>query len=265
MSAAKSQGLVEASRMQLFHLPLQRATIAQSNPGDGKDPPRIKSTMRTTSCVSTTNARPQRAAWSWIALIFSPAFAADTDWPSYGNDAASTKYAPLEQIHAGNVDQLGVVWTWDSPDNALGKFPGPFKSTPIKVGDDLFVSTSLGQVAAIDPATGKQRWVFDTGSWKRGTPPNLGYNHRGVAYWADGDKRRVLMPTNDGHLWSLDAGSGQPDPAFGDGGRIDLTQGLGRPVSRDMYSVVSPPLVVGDLAVVGSVIADEWSTRRLVL
>ena len=262
--------------MQVFQPPFRQATIAQSTTGSGKGRLRTEEPKRLTSRTPTTETKRQPVAWlPWVAFVFapafafspafvfSPAFAADTDWPSYGNDSASTKYAPLEQIHAGNVDQLGVAWTWESPDNALGKFPGPFKSTPIKIGDDLFVSTSVGHVVAIDAASGKQRWVFDTGSWKRGTPPNLGYNHRGVAYWERGDRRRVLMPTNDGYLWSLNAGTGRPDPAFGDGGRIDLTQGLGRPVSRDMYSVVSPPMVVGDLAIVGSVVADQWSTRRL--
>ena len=208
---------------------------------------------------------PQRIAWMACCLGFvvAPATGDDTDWPSYGNDAASTKYAPLAEIHAGNVDQLGVAWSWESPDNALGVFPGPFKSTPIKIGDTLFISTSLGHVAAIDAVTGQERWVFATDSWRNGTPPNLGFNHRGVAYWEDGESRRVLMPTNDGYLWSLDATTGQPDPGFADEGRIDLTQGLGRAVDRSMYSVVSPPVVVGDLAIVGSAIADQWSTRKL--
>ena len=198
-----------------------------------------------------------------LAVAVPLAFASDTDWPSYGNDAASTKYAPLEQIHAGNVHRLATAWSWASPDNALGMFPGPFKSTPIKVGDTLFVSTSLGHVAGIDAVTGRQRWAFDTGSWRGGKPANLGYNHRGVAYWEGERGYRVLMPTNDGFLWSLDATTGEPDPDFGVNGRIDLSKGLGRDVQRRMYSVISPPLVVGDLAIVGSVIADEWSMPRL--
>ena len=115
-----------------------------------------------------------------LAVAAAPVVASDTDWPSYANDAASTKYAPLEQIHAGNVHRLAAAWSWASPDNALGMFPGPFKSTPIKVGDTLYVSTSLGHVAAIDAVTGQQRWAFDTGSWRSGKPANLGFNHRGA-------------------------------------------------------------------------------------
>ena len=206
----------------------------------------------------------QQTAWStlWFLISVNSSLAADTDWPAYGSDAASTKYAPLHQINAENVAELVVAWTWESPDNALGKFPGPFKSTPIKVGDTLYVSTSLGYVAAIDAVSGQQRWLFATDSWKRGNPPNLGFNHRGVAYWEEGETRRILMPTNDAYLWSLDANTGKPDRRFGDDGRIDLTEGLSRPVRRRMYSVISPPQVVGDLAIVGSSVSDHWSTRR---
>jgi len=49
------------------------------------------------------------------------------------------------------------------------------------VGGVLYVSTSLSQVAAIDAATGKTRWVYDPETWKGGTPSNNGFVHRGVA------------------------------------------------------------------------------------
>ena len=125
------------------------------------------------------------------------------------------------------------------------------------------VSRYASTIAAIDAVTGRQRWAFDTGSWRGGKPANLGFNHRGVAYWEDEHDRRVLMPTNDGFLWSLDATTGEPNLDFGVKGRVDLSKGLGRDVQRRMYSVISPPLVVGDLAIVGSVIADEWSMPQL--
>ena len=91
----------------------------------------------------------------------------------------------------------------------------------------LYVSTSLSQVAAIDAATGKTRWVYDPETWKNGTPSNNGFVHRGVAYWADGDDRRILFGTGDGYLICLDAQTGKPIPTFGRDGRIDLTEGIG--------------------------------------
>ena len=187
---------------------------------------------------------------------------ADYDWPHYANDQGASKYAPLSQINAENVAQLAHTWTWRSPDDAImakNRRMGAlgYKNTPIKIGDVLYVSTSLGQVAAIRADTGENLWVFDTGAWKAGRPTNLGFNTRGVAYWSNGKRRRVLMPTNDAHLWSIDAETGKPDSAFGDDGRIDLTEGLGRPVSRRLYSVISAPMVVGDVVVVGSSIMDR--------
>src|SRR5687767_1433659 len=55
-----------------------------------------------------------------LAALAAPgAHSAETrssDWPYYGADAGSTKYSPLAQIDAGNVQSLQVAWTWSSPD-----------------------------------------------------------------------------------------------------------------------------------------------------
>jgi quinoprotein glucose dehydrogenase len=183
------------------------------------------------------------------------------EWPTYGGDLGSTKYAPLDEIDAGNVAGLGVAWRWSSPDDALvasdsSLAPAGFKATPLMVDGVLYIRTSLSLVAAIDAATGEQLWAFDPESHKAGRPTNLGFNSRGVAYWAEGDDRRVFLATGDSHLWALDAATGAPVPGFGGGGRLDLLEGLRRPVPRGSYQVMSPPLVIGDLVVVGSSISD---------
>ncbi len=120
----------------------------------------------------------------------------------------------------------------------------------------LYVSTSLSQVAAIDAATGKTLWLYDPETWKKGTPSNNGFVHRGVAYWANGDDRRILFGTGDGYLICLNAKTGQPIPGFGQNGRIDLTQGLSRPVDRRLYGVSSPPIICRDVVVMGSKVHD---------
>jgi len=182
-------------------------------------------------------------------------------WPHYGGDLGSTKYSALDQIDAGNVDRVRVAWQWSSPDNALTAenerlAPGPFKGTPIMVDGILYVRTSLSLVAAVDAATGQQLWSFDPGSYEAGRPTNLGFNTRGVAYWSDGDEARVFVATGDSHLWSLDAATGEPDAGFGGGGRLDLLEGMRRGVDRGAYQVMSPPLVIGDVVVVGSSVFD---------
>lgn len=188
------------------------------------------------------------------------------DWPSYGADGASSKYVPFEQIAADNVDRLAMAWQWDSPDNATvarnhadenyAATPAAYKVTPIAVDGILYLSTSFGRVAAVDGVSGEELWVFDSGSWEAGRPPNLGYNHRGVSWWSDGERDRILMPSNDGYLWSLDAVTGEPDPDFGEEGRIDLARGLGREIDRRAFTMMSAPLVYEDLVIMGSSIHD---------
>jgi quinoprotein glucose dehydrogenase len=183
------------------------------------------------------------------------------EWPSYGANKASSKYAPLSHLTRDNVQQLRVAWRWLSVDQPIlqadpSLWTMVYEATPLMVGGVLYTSTSLSQVAAIEAAAGKTLWVYDPKSYQHGSPPNLGFVHRGVAYWQDGADQRILIATGDAHLIALDAKTGQPLEAFGDQGRIDLTHGLRRPVSRTYYGVSSPPIVCRDVVVVGASILD---------
>jgi len=193
---------------------------------------------------------------------------APADWTHYAGSAASQKYSPLAQITADNVARLRIAWRWTSPDDAIVSAqplvrPGMYQDTPLMVGSTLYTVTSLGQVAAIDPGTGRQRWVFDPGSWKAGRPGNLGFVHRGLAYSRIGDQERLLLGTGDAYLLSIDARTGQLDPRFGDGGRIDLMTGVAHAVRAANYAVSAAPVVCRGVVVVGASIHDgpthkEW-------
>ena len=131
------------------------------------------------------------------------------------------------------------------------------------VGGTLYTSTSLSQVAAIDAATGETKWVFDPKIYENGLgiPANLGWLHRGVAYWRNGDDERVVILTAFAQMIALDAKTGKPVPTFGNDGRVDLAQGLRRPVDRDYYTMTSPPVIVRGVIVVGSSVLDWWGKR----
>ena len=186
------------------------------------------------------------------------------EWPTYGGTYANARYSPLDQITPDNVSRLRIAWRWTSPDQALRDRDPPLETfanegTPVMVNGMLYVSTSLSQVAAIDTVTGRTLWVYDPEVYAAGTPANLGWVHCGVASWSDGQERRIILGTGNGWLIALDAHTGQPIPAFGDHGRVDLTEGLGRPVVRAFYSVASPPVIVRDTVIVGSSIHDgSW-------
>lgn len=98
-------------------------------------------------------------------------------------------------------------------------------------------------------------WRFDPEAWREDSI--FTGLHRGVSFWSDGEgTERVVSGTFSGYLYSLDAHTGQPDTTFSEGGRIDLTQGLGRPVERWAYAHPSPPMICRDVIVTGSAIID---------
>lgn len=191
------------------------------------------------------------------------------EWPAYAGTYAASRYSPLTQIDSTNAKNLHIAWRWKSPDMAIKEAKpavGPSmanESTPLMVGGVLYTSTSLSQVAAIDAATGQTKWLFDPKIYENGLglPANLGWLHRGVAYWPNGDDERIVILTAFAQMIALDAKTGQPVPGFGKDGRVDLTEGLRRPVDRDYYTVTSPPVIVRGVIVVGSSIMDWWGHR----
>ncbi len=186
------------------------------------------------------------------------------EWRAYGADNASTKYLQLDQINKHNVKELRIAWRWDSPDNALVESNPDLwtmvnEATPLMIGGVLYTSTSLNLVAAIKAATGETIWVHDPKTYKDGTPANTGFVHRGVSYWETDADKRILFGTGDGYLIALDAETGEPIPGFGEGGRVDLTKGLRRPVNRRLYAVFSPPVICRNVVVVGSTVLDSFA------
>ena len=190
------------------------------------------------------------------------------EWPAYAGSNGSLRWSPLDVIDKTNASKLQVLWRWRSPDHdlrAAGVKAAPSfsnESTPVMVGGTLYTSTSLSQIAAIDAATGQTKWVHDPKAYRNTRQPaNLGWANMGVAYWKSGDDERVIIVTGDAFLVAVDARTGKPVEAFGENGRVDLATGLRREISRDDYTSQAPPLVVGDVVVVGSSVFDFWMKR----
>src|SRR5512134_2596526 len=91
------------------------------------------------------------------ALFAHAATAADADWPVYGGDAAKSRHSPLAQIHRGNVAQLQPAWQFDTGEK------GDTQTQPIVIGRRLYGYTPSHKAFALDAATGKQLWMFDSG------------------------------------------------------------------------------------------------------
>jgi quinoprotein glucose dehydrogenase len=190
------------------------------------------------------------------------------EWRFYGGDNGATKYSPLEQINKENAGQLKIAWTWDSPDlplqkenRMLGAFA--FETTPLMVHGALYASTSLSQVAAINARTGQTIWVFNPEAYKRGRPTNLGFVHRGVAYWTDGKQERLFIATADAYLWAIDARTGKAVADFGEGGKLNLAQAIPFAANARNYAVTSPPVICRDVVMVGASISDGPTTKEM--
>jgi quinoprotein glucose dehydrogenase len=176
----------------------------------------------------------------------------DGEWRFYNGDAGSTRYAPFDQINQDTVADLGIAWRW-TPDHRGPRPETNYQATPLMVGGVLYVTAGTERdVVAIDAASGVTRWVWRYNEGPRGeAAPRR--NHRGVAYWSDGDAGRVVYITPGFNLISLDAQTGLPDPRFGLEGIVDLYDNLDRPRPRvGAIGSTSPPIIVGDVIVVGS-------------
>ncbi len=191
-----------------------------------------------------------------------PMLGTGTDWPAYGGTYYADRYTPSGQITRDNVADLEQVWqfrTGDMPTEASeGKYSP--ENTPLKVGDTIFVCSAMGIAIGVDAATGREEWRYDPGVSPDAIP--YGATCRGVAYYevpgADPQEicaRRVLWGTLDARLIAVDAATGQLCPDFGEGGQVNLEDGIGDTVPG-WYSVTSAPTIVRGVAVMGAQVKD---------
>ena len=199
----------------------------------------------------------RRAVWllAWAALaaiafaisqrflappIRASAAADLTDWPVSGGTDANTHYSPLTEINARNVGDLKEAWMLDTGET------GGLETTPLMVDGVIYAYTPTQKVIALDAVTSKLLWKFDSGIV--GTRPA-----RAVAFWRnseDKSDKRILAGVMN-YVYELNADTGKPIQAFGDGGRIDLREGLGRDPAQQSLVMTSPGVIYRDLLIVG--------------
>lgn len=162
----------------------------------------------------------------------------ERDWPVYGGGSDLKLYSPLNQINRSNVAKLKVAWSYDAEDG-----PGYPETQPLMIRGVLYGLTPKHKAVALNAATGKLLWQFDSGVEARG--PN-----RGVTYWESGEDRRILASAKS-FIYALDAKTGKIIPTFGKDGRIDLREGLGRDPETQTMNLTTPGVIYKDLLIVG--------------
>ena len=131
------------------------------------------------------------------------------DWPSHNLDLYGSRYAAIDQIDTSNAGRLELAWSVEMEREHVIT-----QVTPIVVDGVLHFNDAAGAAFALDGATGERLWTSD--------------------FDPDSISKRVIRPRGPGYgggrlypfygttIFSIDPASGEPDPAFGDGGRIDI-------------------------------------------
>jgi alcohol dehydrogenase (cytochrome c) len=168
-----------------------------------------------------------------LGLLLGLAGAASAqNWPVYGGDAGNTRFSQSTQINPSNVDKLKVQWALQ-----LGTLRSQ-ESTPILVGDTLYVTSSFGpkNLFAVNAKTGEVKWRYSPE-----VPKGIDQfaccdvNNRGVAH-ADG---KIFVGRLDAHVAAVDAKTGKELWATK---IVDYTQGS---------VITSPPTLVKNLVITG--------------
>jgi quinoprotein glucose dehydrogenase len=192
------------------------------------------------------------------------------EWRTYGHDPGGMRFSPLDQIKPDNVNGLKVAWVYhmrppdfkggperprrsgaagDEPPTPGGGMFGsrfrPSENTPLVIHGLMYVATPYSRVAAIDPVNGAELWSYALPS---GNPST-----RGLEYWGGdgGTPAQVVFGSSDGKMYSLDAKTGKPNPAFGDNGVINLNTDAIMHGLPGRNALTSPPIVYKNLVITG--------------
>ena len=159
------------------------------------------------------------------------AAAAASEWLVHGLDDAETRFSPLDQVNAGNVSRLGVVWQYDT------RSLRGLEATPLVRDGVLYATTSWSNVFAVDAVTGRELWYWDSRADRvRGAKACCDVVNRGVALYED----KVFVGVVDGRLVALNAETGQP---VWDVQTTDVTQ---------PYTITGAPRIVDGKVIIGN-------------
>ena len=193
-----------------------------------------------------------------LALLPAAALAQQGEWTTFNGDLAARKWSPAQQITRENVGGLELAWSYETGDvsDGSGDLPATvWSATPIYANDTLYLGTPFYRIVALDPATGEERWTYDSQSELAAlTQPAL--KNRGVTYWEAEEPtggpcdRRVYIGTMDAELHAVDADTGERCADFGDGGVVNVNQ-WNDINDKWPLSLLQPPTAYGDKLFVG--------------
>jgi len=190
------------------------------------------------------------------------------EWHQYGRTPFGQRYSPLDQINTDNVSTLKVAWQYQTGDVKKPDDVGEttYQVTPLKVGDTLYMCTPHNIAIALDAASGKEKWRYDSNPGMN--PDRQHQTCRGVTYYADPAAgagttcaARVYLPTSDARLIALDAETGDVCTNFAENGVLHLEKGMPYNPAGYYYST-SPPVITDGKIIIGGAVNDNYSTKE---
>ncbi|WP_247234721.1 PQQ-binding-like beta-propeller repeat protein [Telluribacter sp. SYSU D00476] len=188
--------------------------------------------------IGTSSGPPEKGSLADIDKL-------DQDWAEYNGGPDRNHYSPLTQIDTGNVSQLKVAWEYASGGADTVRNTTQLQCNPIVINGVLYGVSAGSQAFALEAATGRELWKTNL------TDDTFSMTSRGVTHWTDGKASRIFFGYGS-YLYALDARTGKPIATFGNGGKINLRDGLERPGADDYVISNTPGVIYKDLIIMGT-------------
>lgn len=180
-----------------------------------------------------------------------------TSWEVYGGGKENIHFSSLTQIDTHNIHQLKKVWEYSTGD--AEKFT-QIQVNPIIIKNTLYGVSPKLKLFAVEAKTGKPLWTFDPYKVIDNEVKGVGYFSmnvcRGVTYYEVKDSKRLFYAAG-ANLFCVDATNGKLIESFGNKGKIDLHNDLGRDVANLYIAMTSPGIIYKDLIIIGSRVNEE--------
>jgi quinoprotein glucose dehydrogenase len=181
-----------------------------------------------------------------------------TTWQQYGGNKESNHYSSLTEIDTSNVSQLQVAWTYHTGD---ADSMTQIQVNPIIIDSLLYGLSPKLKLFALNAASGKEQWIFDPMNDTSEEAKRAGFFSlnvsRGVTYYTDGKNDKRIFFSANSQLYCVDAIKGALVKSFGNNGKIDLHNDLGRDVSSLHVASTTPGIIYKDLIIIGTSVSEE--------
>ncbi|AKA34799.1 PQQ-binding-like beta-propeller repeat protein [Flagellimonas lutaonensis] len=175
-----------------------------------------------------------------------------TTWQDYLGDPARTHFSTLSQIDTSNVSNLQLAWSYKSGGLEEGRTT-QIQTNPLIVGDKLYGVNAAIELFVLNAATGEELWKFSPNAKDES---GLGLN-RGLVYWpSDGEAKSRLFFSSGTNLYAVDPENGQAFAGYGNGGSIDLRDGLGRDPEKLSVVANTPGVTYKNLLIMGTRVGE---------